>query len=306
MTAEFYLFDIGVGQSAALKLPNGKWCLFDMGKSDEFSPVNWIISRNRTNALFGTILTGVSSPSFRFHKSTISHFHGDHLGDAMSLFQTGTDYFRTVNYDQLYINDCYSTCSYESKAMVTTVVNHIGRTFGTQTVYPDYGGAMIGKLSLPASVARGLGGTANSKVNNASVVTRIDIYGNSILICGDIEKEAWEAIINDNGEYGKNWRPFVSNVDILIAPHHGHESGYSVDLLNLAKPAVVLVSVQSKNPNVASRYSQEPVRGIKIGNDSFGYISTRQKGHIKISIEPSKTILGKGARNWSFGDNALN
>ena len=137
MVPEFYLFDVGVGQAAALKLPNGKWCVFDMGKSDEFSPVNWIVSKNRTTALIGTILTGTSIPSFRFHKCTISHFHGDHLGDALTLFQTGTDYFRTVEYDQLYLNDCYSTCSYVSKVTVSTVVNHLELTdFKPQGVSP--------------------------------------------------------------------------------------------------------------------------------------------------------------------------
>ena len=57
MTAEFYLFDVEMGQAAALKLPNGRWCMFDMGKSGLFSPVNWIINQS-TN--FQTLLPGMS------------------------------------------------------------------------------------------------------------------------------------------------------------------------------------------------------------------------------------------------------
>ncbi|MBN2020836.1 MAG: hypothetical protein JW749_11505 [Sedimentisphaerales bacterium] len=306
MTAEFYLFDVGVGQAAALKLPNGKWCMFDLGKSNTFSPVNWIVGRNRSYSILSSVLSGNNTPyPFRFFKTTISHYHGDHLGDAVALFQTGSEYLKFVEYDQLYLNDCYETCFYESKEIITTVVNHISRIYGTTPAYADYGQVTIGELCLPVTVARGIGGDANSRVNNASIVTRIDVYGNSILICGDVEKEAWEAVIADRGNYGNIWRPFLSNIDILVAPHHGHKSGYSIDLLNLAKPAIVLVSVQSRDTKVDTRYSQEPIRSITIGGESCSYISTRDKGHIKISIRPPTSILGKGDQYWSFGDSAL-
>lgn len=306
MNAEFYLFDVEMGQAAALKLPKGRWCMFDMGKSGSFSPVGWIINRNRATSMIGSLLTGKTLDPFRFFKTTISHYHGDHLGDALALFRVGTDYLKSVAYDQPYLNDCYSTCSYESKEIITTVIHHIGSIFGLDTAYADYGEATVGELCLPVDIARGIGGGANSRVNNASIVTRIDIYGNSILLCGDVEKEAWEAIIADKREYGNMWRQFLSNTNIMVAPHHGHKSAYSIDLLNLVKPDVVLVSVQSKNPNVDSRYSQYPVRGIKIGNDTYSYISTRQKGHIKITFVPPSQLLGKGMQYWSFGENAVN
>ena len=164
---------------------------------------------------------------------------------------------------------------------------------------------MIRQVSLPVGVARQLGGDANARVNNSSIVTRIDVYGNSILLCGDMMKEAWKAIISDQGQYGREWRPFLSNIDLLVAPHHGHRTAFSIDLLNIAKPAVVLVSVVSNDPNVDSRYSQVPVRGIKIGGTDYSYISTRQKGHIKVTIEQPRTILGAGTTYWKFGDEAL-
>jgi len=302
MMANFYLFDVEMGQAAALELPNGRWCIFDIGKSTLFSPVNWIINRSNMYSRIGSLLTSTTVPPFRFFKTTLSHFHGDHLSDAVALFQVGTDYLRSVDHDQLYLNDCYSTCSYESKSVITTVVNYIQRTFGSHEIVSDYGGVSIGELSLPVDFVRGLGGDANSRVNNASIVTRIDVYGNSILLCGDVEKEAWEAIVADR----EVWRTFLDNIDILVAPHHGHKSGYSVDLLNLSKPSVVLASVPSKDPHVDSRYSESPVRGIIVGNSSYNLITTRKQGHIKVSIEKPNTLLGIGKRSWSFGENALN
>ena len=164
---------------------------------------------------------------------------------------------------------------------------------------------MIREISLPVSVARQLGGDANARVNNSSIVTRIDVHGNSILLCGDMMNEAWEAIISDQEQYGREWRPFLRNIDILVAPHHGHRTAFSLDLLNIAQPAVVLVSAVSKDPNIDSRYSQAPVRGIRIDGTNYSYMSTRQKGHIKVSIDQPQTNLGKGTRTWTFGDEVL-
>ena len=320
MTASFYLFDVDHGQCAALKLPNGKWCVFDAGCTSGFSPISWIASRQpqvtsrsllggmgqpRINGLLG-LAAAVPQP-FSIYKATISHFHGDHIDDYETLLRYTPSFMRTVNgIDQEYLQDCFSTCSDRSRPKVSGFVSSYSSSF-SGTHYADYGEVAVQELSLPANIARALGGSANSRVNNASVVTRIDVYGNAILICGDLEKEAWDAIIADTGEYGPQWRPLLTNIDIMVAPHHGHASGYSTALLNLARPSAVLASVVTKDPNVDSRYSQSPVRGITIDDSPHSCITTRTKGHIKIDVSRPEGALpiGKGKRTWSFGNDAL-
>lgn len=303
MNAEFYLFDVDHGQSAALRLPNGRWCIFDLGCTASFSPVRWIAARNTLSSPLSQAL--LCQPAFRFFKATVSHLHGDHLGDWPNLTIYGSDFIRTVQPDQAYISDCRGSNTSQSFPAVYRFSEYVSQNFsGVYT--PNYGGVSIGELSLPVEVARGIGGDANARVNNASIVTRIEANGITILLCGDMTKEAWEAIIADQGEYGLAWRPFLRNVDILVAPHHGHRSGYSTELLNLARPSVVLVSVVSKDSNVDTRYSHTPVRGIRIGSTDYSYISTRQKGHIKIVIAPPQ--LGTpylGNTFWTFGAEAL-
>ncbi len=308
MTTSFYLFDVDHGQCAALRLPNGKWCVFDAGCTNSFSPITWIARMSEQSAPRTLLGLAAAIPQlFSIYKATISHFHGDHLDDYETLFRYTPSFMRTVaGYDQQYLDDCYSTCSDKSLPKVFVFENSYSSSFGG-VHFPDYGGVTIRELSLPAGVARGLGGSANSRVNNASVVTRINVYGNSILLCGDMEKKGWEAIIKDTGNYGQQWRPFLSSIDILVAPHHGHRSGYSVDLLNLARPAVVLASVVSKDEYVDSRYSQTPVRGITVDNNPYSCITTRKMGHIKIDISrPTDALqITKGKRTWSFGTDAL-
>ena len=305
MTAEFYLFDVDHGQSAALRLPNNRWCIFDVGNTDGFSPVEWIARREpfpRTTTILTSLLGSVS---FRFLKATVSHFHGDHLADWQNLIKYSPEFIRTVNFDKEYLNDCMDSNTSQSSPLVTGFAQHVNSNF-SGSITPNYGGTIIKELSLPVNIARQIGGNANNRVNNASIITRIDIYGNSILLCGDMENDAWNEIINNQGQYGAMWSPFLSNIDILVAPHHGHKTGFSIDLLNLAKPSVVLISVVSKDPNVDSRYSQFPVRGITLNGTEYKSFTTRQKGHIKVTISPPKSLLGgKGERNWTFGDEVL-
>jgi beta-lactamase superfamily II metal-dependent hydrolase len=304
MAAEFYLFDVDHGQSAALRLPNGRWCLFDAGSTQAFSPSGWIVTRETSRSSSTILGQLLAASSFKFLKATVSHLHGDHLADWLNLVKHGPEFIRTVQPDQLHLTDCRDSNTESSWPVVLGFTQHVNASFSGRVV-PDYGGAVIREMSLPVWVARTVGGDANARINNASIVTRLDVHGNSILLCGDMMKEAWESIIADQGQLGAAWRPFLSNVDVLVAPHHGHRTGYTVDLLNLAKPAVVLVSAVTKDPNVDSRYSQPPVRGIRIDGTDYGYISTRQKGHIKVSIASPQTLLGKGTRSWSFGPDAL-
>jgi beta-lactamase superfamily II metal-dependent hydrolase len=135
-------------------------------------------------------------------------------------------------------------------------------------------------------------------VNNASVVSRIGCYANSILLCGDMEKEAWECVLN-HPIHALFWRPLVSKVDVLVAPHHGHKSGFSTTLMDLAAPNVVLVSAASKDPSLDHRYSLVP--GIELMGRSYKCLTTRDWGHIHFSISPPKTLFGRGHLTWHDG-----
>lgn len=183
MTASFYLFDVDHGQCAALKLPNGKRCVFDAGCTSNFSPITWIVSRHpqvtpryalgRALAIpqpiagVNTLLGGMRQPSangllglgtavqqsFSIYKATISHFHGDHIDDYETLLRYSPSFMRTVHgIDQEYIQDCYSKCSDRSRPKVTGFVNSYSGTF-SGTHYADYGEVSIQELSLPANIA---------------------------------------------------------------------------------------------------------------------------------------------------------
>lgn len=291
--AVFYLFDVHHGQCAALVLPNGLWCIFDLGRTQSFSPIKWITRKVPPDFPF---LPDGLRPKIRFLHSTISHYHGDHLADFSSLKKHTPDRINSVIADRDYLVDSLSTCSDDEGKRLIMAYSDYYSSLPSCDGTTDYSGASILEKCLSVVDARSLGGSANSRVNNASIVTRIDIHGNSILLCGDMEKEGWEYALEES-VYWYDWRSLCKNIDILVAPHHGHKSGYSTKLMALAKPKVVLVSAKSGDTSVYGQYSN--CMGIMIGKERHYYISTRDKGHIKI------TISLNGKRKWSFGDKAL-
>jgi hypothetical protein len=311
---EFYLFDVQHGQSAGVRLPNGRWCLFDAGHGRDGSPTGWIqcqevVKRHVSRLLESTTMTTpllkrrlfASDPEtqFKFLKMTVSHLHHDHLSDWETALSASPEFLKTVDFDGAYLQDLRSCSHEDSYHSVLRFCGHYNGAFSPATVVPDYGGVTITEFALPVATARSLGGAANSRVNNTSVITRIDYSGNSILLCGDMETAAWNHVLNHSPNR-QAWQKFVSNIDILVAPHHGHSSAYSTSLMAWARPQVVLVSVKSYDEHVDTRYSSNAVPGIILGERTHQRITTRKYGNIKLVISPSAELFKKGQRTWTL------
>ena len=95
--------------------------------------------------------------------------------------------------------------------------------------------------------------------NNRSCVLRItNAYGKSILITGDIEKQAELGLLNNYPEYLKS--------DVLVAPHHGSKSSSSIKFIRKVSPRKVVFATgfQNKfkfpNKSVVRRYKRLGVR----------------------------------------------
>ena len=72
---------------------------------------------------------------------------------------------------------------------------------------------------------------ADNDYNRCSYVILYRVGNNRIIFSGDSHDETWEHILNEH-------EPDVTNIDLLIAPHHGRRSGRSYDFLNTLRPAL--------------------------------------------------------------------
>ena len=74
---------------------------------------------------------------------------------------------------------------------------------------------------------------ADPKYNDASYVLRANYGGSKVLIPGDVESKGWNDMLDSGLDV---------NADILVASHHGRQSGYSERAMQAIQPAVVIIS----------------------------------------------------------------
>ena len=70
--------------------------------------------------------------------------------------------------------------------------------------------------------------------NDCSYVLLFDRGGKKAIFAGDSHDKTWEHILSKHSD-------LVSNIDLLIAPHHGRDSDRDYEFLNVLKPSFTLL-----------------------------------------------------------------
>ena len=135
--------------------------------------------------------------------------------------------------------------------------------------------------------------TLKGKVrNNSSIIRYIKYRGVRFLFAGDLETAGWEWLSKNNIYFRVLMR---QGIDVLIAPHHGHDSGFPKALFNLTgKVKVIILSkdteASKEGSDVYSGYSNY-ANGVGYYNASdectyFGKVlTTRSNGNIYAVID---------------------
>jgi competence protein ComEC len=119
-----------------------------------------------------------------------------------------------------------------------------------------------------------------SDLNNSSLVMRLRFKNVSMLLTGDIGKEAEGRMLR---------KDYLLRSDILKIPHHGSSSSSSPPFLERVKPMYAILSVGERNmgrlphPEVLKRYSQLGAQVYR--TDKNGAIMIVTDGE-KIEITP--------------------
>lgn len=98
---------------------------------------------------------------------------------------------------------------------------------------------------------------SSESTNNDSVVVLFSIYGHRVLMTGDIEQQAEEALL-------EKWA--FPKVDVLKVAHHGSRTSTTVDWLQATAPRHAVISVGKDNryghpaPEVMKRLEQQQVK----------------------------------------------
>jgi len=83
----------------------------------------------------------------------------------------------------------------------------------------------------------------SDNVNNNGLLLKITCRGHQIIIPGDIEEDAWE-YINDSD---------IEGTTLLLASHHGNNSGYNLEKIRKMNLAFVVISTGFKTEHDADK-----------------------------------------------------
>ena len=154
---------------------------------------------------------------------------------------------------------------------------------------PDWG-EMIMKLGPSLSIEEAKGINEADYVNNTSIPIFLEFRGEKIMFCGDLMEEGWKQLLKKQ-EFSSR----IEGTTILIASHHGHVSGFSVDAMKvMGNPKIAIVSAHRKDESVDGRYSkQEYISGIDYLGNPRRMFSTRSDGSIQLTYDE--------AFSWQLG-----
>lgn len=277
------------GSAAFLRTPNGKTVMFDAGCSDDFSPTQYL-NQNY----------GLNRETNRLDKIIISHPDRDHIRDLPNVYELIYPRILVRN-NKIPKNEVYpsGTSSLQEplkayKSMNEKYIYDIGD--GDKNIpVSNWGNVFIETFSCKPE---DLSECPKDKMkNNLSLMTYVQYRETEIVFPGDLEPVGWIALLENT-----NIKDYVgkSNCRILVASHHGRESGICYeeegkksvydDFLNLMQPHLVIISDKWGNettvPEIYRPYCETyPVYSRSNENTEWKEVlTTKTNDYIRISF----------------------
>ena len=271
------IFNVGHGQCAVLTSPNGRRMMLDSGD-------RWGDDRFWT-------------PSLHFFRETIDllglmNLDEDHLSDFGNVIHdctvpwilsnptVGPREFATLKKDGMGLG---------AQAVAAWLAQPKNPTTGPQ---PDFGDVQI-RWYYPFFIP----GIEN-KTNDLSLAVIAQFGAFKILFSGDLEIAGWRRLLAIPA-----FRRDVQDVSVIVASHHGRESGCSTELFELSRPQLVIISDDQRqydSQDTDGWYRTRCAGAVFVPNERRYVATTRKDGSMRIDVtaEGRWTIQRTTVRDW--------
>lgn len=269
---DIVFWDVQHGHSTYLSTPNGRHIVVDLGigaysgKAD-FSPLVHLKNKYSVTQLDYVIIT---------------HPHVDHIDDIFNFSLLSPKVLcRPKHLDRKPI---LSSARAEEKKILEKyfeISDSYNETIPNDS--PDnpsnpsnWGGLAI-TVFHPTKCSE-------SNLNNHSKVALFEYAGIKVLIPGDNEPPSWNELKEQPGFLSS-----TKDIDVLLAPHHGRDSGFDNETVTNFNPRLTVVSDgRFCDTSATSRYSAK-TRGWKVhrrngSDDERKCVTTRSDGVIVVKI----------------------
>ena len=257
-TAELHLLAVGAGQCAVFQTPSGRTYLFDAGSRSGFDAYHRVLSpflRNRR----------LPDPDAAF----ISHANTDHYSALPSLVRDGR--CQTVWLCDAFDRSADNPYSAPARMMQILLRHDVDIRRLRRGDALDLDDQTRMEVLWPPP------GRDELLSNDTSLVLRITCGGRSLLLPGDIDLIAQQALLED---------PDQLRCDVLVMPHHGGWAKTLPAFVEAVDPEVVLASGHQDpmGPSTAKARIKTFYRSLR---DKYRFHATSSEGWLGVQFGPA-------------------
>jgi len=284
---EICVFDVGNASCNFICSPNGYAMMIDCGSSDEKeNPVDLINYWKENNEdLFKpqdyVTKTGKSYPLALLH---ITHPDKDHVRNADRIYKELTPF---------QLKRVYSEKFDDANEIDKNYIKDFDKRYRSDSTEEIKWGFEENRVfSIPIETVKSEPALKGKVRNNSSIIRYVKYKGIRILFTGDLETAGWDWLAKNNSSFSNLMK---EGLDILIAPHHGHESGFPDALFKLTGNVKVIIlskdsEASKEDSDVYKGYSSHADGIIYTNaNDDDSYVAkvmtTRSNGNICMVID---------------------
>jgi len=213
MTAKITFWNVGHGNATLIQTPN-KNIVIDLGASSGFSP---LVVYKKSNLLIDAVI--------------ITHPHADHLGDIVEFDKTVSPKLLRKKHTAEEIRDS------DGGRNNAIIEKYIEIDAGYTRLVDDSENPLLSSNNGGVEIESFIPKKNYSNLNNHSLVTFITYACTTVFVPGDNENESWEELLEDT-----SFTKLLSKTDIMLASHHGRESGYCEEIFDHCNPYLVVIS----------------------------------------------------------------
>lgn len=278
------IFDVELGQCAMIHCPSGKKVMVDTGHN---TAKRWYPSEHFRGQPIERLI--------------VSNFDEDHVSDL-------EDVMTNCNVQALCWNGEVNSArlaAMKAQGGMGPGIQYLHRWLqqveGPSGLTPqpaDLGGVQIQHYANPYGFLDG----QFTNTNNLSLVSFVSYVGFTILFPGDLETAGWKSLLQNRAVQDE-----LRKVTVLVASHHGRESGCCPEIFSYCSPKAVIISdagMQHATQETTSWYASHASGWNTTARAARKVFTTRSDGHIYLQAKHNsqwqiETEAEQNARGFS-------